>query len=182
MFRALAATTRILWSRAESARTFAIVAAVVVAVGASSGRTIAAQGVAFTPRTQWELRTDVIVGRTTTLALAAGANMPTGTFVRTGVLVALGAAPRGGRNAVVWRADAVARYLLDPFREIRWGAYGGAGITASWNARDRGRADLLLVAGLEGPAARGWRASAEVGIGGGSRIGLALRRVRANGR
>jgi len=76
----------------------------------------------------------------------------------------------------------VARYLLDPFREFRWGPYAGAGFSAQWNRGADWRGDLLLLVGVEGPAHEGWRTAVELGRGGGARLGVVLRRARSNGR
>ena len=81
------------------------------------------------------------------------------------------------------------RFLLDPFRERRWGPYGGAGVSAMYmgaggsiGGSGAWRGYLLAVAGLEGPAAHGILTSFEVGLGGGTRVGLVLRRAPVQSR
>ena len=144
-------------------------------------RALTGQDAVFTPHAQWELRTQTIVARTTVVSMAAGVNVPAGTFLRVGLSAGAGSTLRtpGG---VEWRADVVTRYLLDPFREVRRGLYAGAGLTMAWGPHDRARADLLVVAGIEGPDVHGWRPSAELGLGGGARAGLVFRRARRIGR
>src|ERR1700730_6767551 len=78
------------------------------------------------------------------------------------------------------RVDLSARYLLDPFHEIAWGLYGGAGFSSRWDEASHWHEYLLVLAGVEGPAKGGWRAAIEGGLGGGVRIGVVLRRARQN--
>jgi hypothetical protein len=76
----------------------------------------------------------------------------------------------------------VSRFLLDPFKEFRWGPYLGGGFTALWENGGGWRGRLLVLLGVEGPAHAGWRTSVELGLGGGARLGVVLRRARVNGR
>jgi hypothetical protein len=80
------------------------------------------------------------------------------------------------------RAELVGRFLTDPFRQARWGAYGGGGVAAVWSEGSTGRAALVLVAGMELSRGRGWNPSVEAAAGAGLRIGLALRPARRAGR
>ena len=87
-----------------------------------------------------------------------------------------------GRHGVEGRTDLIARFSLDPFRQSRWAPYGGAGITGRYRTKLDGgsRAYLLVFLGLEGPLALGARSgivpAVEVGLGGGARVGVILRR------
>jgi hypothetical protein len=142
---------------------------------------LAAQDYAFSPRVQWEARADALFGSPTSGQLGAGVNIPAGYYVRLGASVAAGGAQHAGRTSATARTDLVTRYLLDPFRELRWGPYAGAGLSvrrddAHW------RGYLLAIAGIEGPVRGGWRTAVEIGLGGGFRAGIVLRRARTNGR
>jgi hypothetical protein len=76
----------------------------------------------------------------------------------------------------------MARYLLDPLRQFKWGPYAGGGFTAQWDRRANWHGDLLVLVGIEGPVRAGWRPAVELGLGGGARLGVVLRRARSNGR
>lgn len=143
---------------------------------------LGAQSLQIKPFAQLEVRGDAILGSSSAVQLGLGANVPVDPYVRLGATVAGGTALRDGRAGTSARADLTARYLLDPYAETRWGAYGGAGLSARWESDARWRSYLLLVGGVEGPAHGGWRTALEVGLGGGARIGMVLRRARQNWR
>jgi hypothetical protein len=134
------------------------------------------------PPVQFAMRADLLGGPPAGAQLGVGANVLAGDYVRIGVDVAGGAAMRDGATFASGRADVVARYLLDPFGEFRWGPYVGGGVTGYWDRQATRRADLLVVVGIEGPVRSGWRTAFELGIGGGARLGVVLRRARSNGR
>jgi hypothetical protein len=75
------------------------------------------------------------------------------------------------------RFDALARFLLDPFRESRVGLYAAGGLSLSHDPWERWKGGLALVLGAELPSRAGAAWAVEVGMGGGLRIGLALRRA-----
>jgi hypothetical protein len=87
-----------------------------------------------------------------------------------------------GRHGVESRADFISRFSLDPFRQSRWAPYGGAGLSGRFRSTADGgsKAYLLVFLGLEGPLpygqVSGWVPAVELGLGGGARIGLILRR------
>lgn len=134
------------------------------------------------PDVQFELRADVLSGPPAAGQLGVGVNVPAGSDVRLGIDAAGGAAVRDGAAFASGRVDAAARYLLDPYGAFKWVPYVGGGLTAAWDRRGMRRADLLIMAGIEGPAKGGWRTAFEVGLGGGARLGVVLRRARSNGR
>ena len=147
----------------------------------STPRVLVAQEFSFAPQVQAELRTDALSGPPAAVQFGAGLNIPAGYYVRVGLTAAGGAGWRAGASAGSARLDFTTRYLLDPFSELRWGVYGGAGVSARIDER-RVRTFLLVVGGVEGPASHGWRTSIEAGLGGGARLGIVLRRARKNGR
>jgi hypothetical protein len=136
----------------------------------------------FKPAVQFEARLDVLGGPPAGAQVGAGVNVAAGYYTRIGADLAAGASSRDGGVAASGRVDLAARYLLDPFHEFRWGPYAGGGVTALWDGRANWRAGLLLLIGIEGPAHAGWRTAVELGLGGGARLGLVLRRARSNGR
>jgi hypothetical protein len=138
-------------------------------------------------RPQLAARADVIAGRATAVQGALGFVLPFGTYVRGSAVAGGGTVSAAGETRGSARADVVARFLFDPFLERRWGPYGGAGVSAMYAAGARGqrgdwRGYLLAVAGVEGPPAHGFLPAVEVGLGGGTRVGIVLRRARAQGR
>jgi hypothetical protein len=141
-----------------------------------------AQGEPFKPAVQFETRIDALGGPPAGAQLGIGANVAPDYYLRIGADAAFGAASRNGSAVAAGRVDVVTRYLLDPLHEFKWGPYAGAGMTALWDQRANWRADLLLVLGVEGPVHAGWRPSVELGLGGGARLGIVLRRARSNGR
>jgi hypothetical protein len=127
-----------------------------------------------------ESRADVFVARTTALHAAAGVNVIAGTYVRIGVVAGGGAR----RIDSVWRSsgrvDVVARFHVDPFGESRWGGYAGGGASYFFDRGVPGRARAVIVIGFEGRSTtRRWVPGVELGLGGGARIGVTLRRARA---
>ena len=132
---------------------------------------------------QVEWRLDAIFANTSAGQAGLGMSVPVGTYVRSGVVAGVGA----GRHGVDGRTDLIARFSLDPFRQSRWAPYGGGGISGRYRSELDGgsMAYLMVFLGLEGPLplgqASGWVPSIELGLGGGARVGLVLRRG-VNGR
>jgi len=149
------------------------------------------------PRVQPELRADVIATSATAYHLGLGANGRLTNYVRLGALAAAGmtARPSPDDAKPSARADLVGRFLLDPFRERRWGPYGSAGLSVRVESEQRSgegdtndevlrtRGYLLIAFGVEGPEVGNRLLPAlEVGFGGGTRVGLVLRRARSGRR
>jgi hypothetical protein len=131
-----------------------------------------------TQAVQSEVRVDGIVARTSGVEAGYGVSIPAGIYIRTGLVGGVGA----GRHGVESRADFISRFSLDPFRQSRWAPYGGAGLSGRFRSTPDGgaKAYLLVFVGLEGPLpygqVSGWVPAVEVGLGGGARVGLILRR------
>lgn len=124
------------------------------------------------------MRVDGLFATNGAVHAGLGFSIPAGVYLRTGLVAALG----GGSHGTEGRADLFGRFSLDPFRQSSWAPYAGAGISGRFRPREAGasRAYLLAYLGLEGPlrAGRmpGWVPAVEVGLGGGARIGIILRR------
>ena len=116
--------------------------------------------------------------RTAAVEAGLGLSVPAGIYVRNGLVGGVGA----GRHGIEGRTDLLSRFTLDPFRQSRWALYGGGGISGRYRPREDGgsHAYLLLVLGLEGPLRQrqtpGWEPAFELGLGGGARVGVILRR------
>jgi hypothetical protein len=137
-------------------------------------------GVAQQPqqRLQMEGRLDAIIARSTGVEAGLGVSVPSGIYVRSGLVAGIGA----GRHGLEGRTDLSSRFSLDPFRQSRWAPYGGAGISGRYRSKLDGgsRAYLLVFLGVEGPLALGRTSGIvpafELGLGGGARVGVVLRR------
>ena len=127
---------------------------------------------------QIEGRLDAIVARTTGVEAGVGLSVPSGIYVRFGLVAGIGA----GRHGVEGRTDLILRFSLDPFRQSRWAPYGGAGISGRYRSKLDGgsRAYLLVFLGVEGPLplgrTSGIEPAFELGLGGGARFAVILRR------
>jgi hypothetical protein len=135
-------------------------------------------------RIQSELRVDGIFASSGAVHAGYGVSIPAGVYVRTGIVGAIGGSTHGFES----RADLLARFSLDPFRQSRWAPYGGAGVSGRFRPRSAGgsHAYLLTYLGIEGPLAAanrtGWVPAFELGLGGGTRVGIILRRGTAGRR
>ncbi|SRR5712691_2329786 len=127
---------------------------------------------------QAEGRLDAIVARSTGVEAGFGLSVPAGIYMRSGLVAGIGA----GRHGLEGRTDLVSRFSLDPFRQSNWAPYGGAGISGRYRSRLDGgsRAYLLVLLGVEGPLPLGQTSGMvpafEVGLGGGARFAVILRR------
>ena len=139
------------------------------------------------PVLQPEARLDVIAGHRPAVHAGVGVQIPVGYYVRVGLDGAVGVAtwdrkslvgsadaPPGPLDA---RADLLVRFLLDPFRQSRYGLSVGGGLSARAEPGDRVRPRLLVAMDLEGRrSSHGLVPAVQVGLGGGVRVGLVLRR------
>jgi hypothetical protein len=137
-----------------------------------------ASGQSVQQRFQSEMRLDGIFARSTAVQAGYGFSLPAGLYVRNGLVGGLGA----GRHGADGRIDLISRFSFDPFRENRWSPYAGAGFSTRFRSHEDGgtRGFLLAYLGVEGPLPLGQRTglvpALEVGFGGGTRVGLILRR------
>ena len=127
---------------------------------------------------QVEGRVDAIVARTAGVEAGLGLSVPSGIYMRTGLVAGIGA----GRHGVEGRTDLISRFTLDPFRQSRWAPYAGAGVSGRYRTKLDGgsHAYLMIFLGVEGPLALGATSGIvpafELGLGGGARFGVILRR------
>ncbi|GLC24367.1 hypothetical protein [Roseisolibacter agri] len=134
-----------------------------------------------------EVRVDGAFGREGGAFGGAGLFGDAGLYTRVGVVAAVGLArdpdgvgPGDGSRTVVpaARLEALARFHLDPLRMARRGVYLGGGVAAAVRDGAAPRWQLVALLGVEG-APRGRLAPAvELGLGGGVRVAVALRRAR----
>ncbi|HUQ46591.1 MAG TPA: hypothetical protein VM033_08085 [Gemmatimonadaceae bacterium] len=130
-----------------------------------------------------ELRADLLAGHHPAAQLGGGVQIPIGYYVRLGLIAAAGvriddasARPAGSR-ITDGRLDVLARFLLDPFRQTRYGVSLGGGMSLRAEPGERARPLLLVAMDLEGRrAGNGWVPAVQLGLGGGARLGIILRR------
>jgi hypothetical protein len=125
-----------------------------------------------------EGRVEVIAARHSTVQAGAGFNAAAGNYVRWGLLAAAGVASRDDRAVATWRADAVVRFLLDPFRESPRGLYGLAGVSAMDDGSRDIEPAIVVGVGVEGRARGAVIPAVELALGGGTRLAVVLRRTR----
>ena len=143
---------------------------------------------AVAPPPEPEVRADVIFGHQPAVQVGGGVQLPFGYYVRLGLDAAVGlriddATRLSATPRVDGRADVLVRFLLDPFRQTAYGLSLGGGMSVRAEPGDRLRPLLLAVVELEGRRrANGWVPAVQVGLGGGVRLGLILRRASRGAR
>lgn len=134
---------------------------------------------AVRPLPQWELRQDITGAREPGAHVGVGLNVRADYYVRLGVAISAGAVRRTDDAWVgAPRLDLTARYLLDPFGERPRGWYGGGGVSVAQRPGQGATAGLQLLVGLEGRRGQPLTPAIELGVGGGVRLGVVLRRTR----
>ena len=131
---------------------------------------------------QGELRLDVIAASTPSVQIGAGVNVPAGLYVRLGGTVAAGFANRDGTTHGAARGEVIARFLLDPFAESPHALYGLGGISAMVDPFEQWRPRVVVGLGIESRVRNRRAVAAELSLGGGVRLGFAIRRGRTFGR
>lgn len=122
-----------------------------------------------------ETRVDGILGSVPAAQAGGGIVFPLGYYVRLGTTLAGGVSRVDGSGVAGGRGDVMLRFLLDPFRESRWGLSLGGGASVRWDDRSGWRPYLAVLADLEAPRHDGVTPAFQLGLGGGARIGMALR-------
>lgn len=143
-----------------------------LSAGLIAAGSLPAQG----PSIARELRIDAIAARHTALEAGASVILPGGVYARTSVTAAAGLANRNPTSAPVGRVEVVSRFLLDPLRESRYGLSvgGGLGVT-NLVSGPRWQPYLACVFDLELKRRGSMTPAIQLGLGGGARLGVALR-------
>ena len=123
------------------------------------------------------MRADYIGSRAAAAHVGFGLNLPATTYVRLGIVAAIGSAWSGGDASIAGRVDGLVRFVLDPLRESRWAPYAAGGIGAIYDGSEKWRGVLVGALGVEGPVSGRVVPAIEVGFGGGVRVGVAFRRA-----
>ena len=134
--------------------------------------------------TRWRpiVRADLFAAAVDAAHIGAGAATDLGSYVRLDAMLGIGAARVGDRTAASGRGEVMGRFVLDPFRQRRWGPYVGAGLIARLDDDEPVRGLVALVLGTEFPGGARWTRAVELGFGGGVRLGFVLRGARAGRR
>ena len=123
-----------------------------------------------------EFRVDAIFARATAIQGGVGGVIPLGTYVRLGIDAAGGATVSDASSRASGRVDAIGRFLLDPFREAPVGVSVGGGLSLQYVDGDkRVRPYLTAVVDIEGRRRGAITPALQVGLGGGTRVGVVLR-------
>jgi hypothetical protein len=126
-----------------------------------------------------EIRVDGFAARAAGAQLGLGVAIDAGTYTRLALVAGAGAQRLpGGAVEGVQRLEGVARFHVDPFRQARHGVYVGGGLSVRHVAGGPLRPLLVALLGVEGPPHGGVAAAVEAGVGGGARVGVAVRRAR----
>jgi hypothetical protein len=121
---------------------------------------------------QGELRVDVAGPAPIAIEPGIGLTTPLGTYARLGMMVGYDVHGSPARAGQRWRGDLIARVTLDPFRQQRWAFSLGGGVTY------RGATTYLAaLADVEGPEVRGIVPAVQIGVSGGARGAVILRRA-----
>ncbi len=129
------------------------------------------------PVTVPELRLDATSARIPRLELSGGAVIPVGIYVRLALSAGAGVTRQSGLIRPAGRADAIARFELDPLKQHTRGAWIGGGLSLLGRDGPHVRAYLALVAGVELHQRAGWVPSIEAGLGGGARVSVGVHRA-----
>jgi hypothetical protein len=130
-----------------------------------------------------EYRADGVFGRGTSVEGGLGASIPLGIYVRLGIDAAAGATWRDETTRPSGRVDFVGRFLLDPFRETPVGLSFGGGLSVPYtDGEQHVRPYLTVVIDVEGRMRGPVTPALQVGLGGGTRVGVVLRASKARWR
>jgi hypothetical protein len=150
----------------------AVIAAIALELGVATRVTAQER-----PQGYPEYRLDAIVASGTSVHAGAASVSPLGAYLRLGVGAAAGATWTDGSTRASGRVDVIARYLLDPYHEVPLGLSLGGGVTVPYADGDtRIRPYLTIVIDVEGRRRGNWAPAFQLGLGGGARIGLVVRR------
>lgn len=146
---------------------------------------VTAQALPYAVRSDPSLRPSVgvtAIVATHPIALASvGIERDAGLYARVGLVASGGASTADGGRAI-GEVAAVGRFLLDPLRQSARGVYATGGLALRVEHTARPRLFVLAGVGVEGHPLGRLMPAIEAGLGGGARVGVVLRPLRANRR
>ena len=140
-----------------------IVVGTVLSIAALVARQVEAQ------RVQPEIRFEALGPNPYQGLLGLALHFPAGRYVRVGL---------GGTGFAIGRADLIARFTFDPYRQQQWALSIGGGLSRDY---DRGLF-LAVHSDLEGPLVAGPTPFVSAGLAGGPRFAIGVRRGFRNRR
>ena len=123
------------------------------------------------------LRVDALIDRDPGAQVALGVAAPVDYNVRLALDAGVGGVHRTAGVAAAGRLDLTVRWLSDPFRQARWAINVGGGIGERFEAHRGPRTVAIVALGIEGPGDGAWVPGVEMGLGGGVRAGVTVRRA-----
>ena len=124
------------------------------------------------------MRADLFFARDPGAQLAVGLIASPAYNIRAQLDVGAGGVARASGWAAAGRADLLLRWVSDPFRRARWALHAGGGVGVAVESSRAPQPLAIVTLGVEGPAKGRWLPGVELGLGGGVRLGLTMRRVR----
>ena len=159
--------------------------ALVIGALVLAGRSGGAQALPYAVHPDASLRPNVgvtAVVATHPIGLASvGVERDAGLYARVGLVASGGASTADGGRAV-GEVAAIGRFLLDPLRQQAHGIYATGGLALRVEHAARPRPFVLAGLGVEGRPLGHVMPALEAGLGGGARVGIVLRPLRANRR
>ena len=129
-------------------------------------------------RYRMEGRLDGFAGAVDVVHAGLGVAAELGTYFRLAGMFGAGVAGVADETVASGRAEIVGRFVLDPLRQARWGLYGSTGLVARHEDGPGTRAFVTIVVGVELPTSSRTVPAVELGMGGGVRVALVVRRGR----
>ena len=123
------------------------------------------------------VRVDAMLDRDPGAQLAVGVAVAAAYSVRIGLDAGKGGVQRSGGWVPAGRLELLARVLTDPFRKARWALSAGGGIGQHYERNASPRTLAIVTIGVDGPSDGNWVPGVEIGLGGGVRAGVVLRRA-----
>lgn len=123
------------------------------------------------------LRLDALIDREPGAQFALGMAVASAYNIRLEFDAGVGGVSRSQGWTSTGRFDLLARWLSDPFRQSHWGISAGAGIGQRLEAHRTAATVAIVTLGVEGPSDGRWVPGVEIGLGGGFRAGLTVRRA-----
>jgi hypothetical protein len=161
-------------ARCHARRTGLLVSAL---TGLAATPVLAQQRPAAPQRLRASIRADAIVDHDPGAQLGVGLFTRSAYNVRTGLDLGAGGVSRDGTWRGTGRADLIARWLSDPFRQGRWAVHAGGGVGLRVERQAVPQTVALVMIGVErrGDRDASWVPGVELGLGGGVRLGVTLR-------
>ncbi len=130
-----------------------------------------------------EVRADALLARDAVAQVAVGVVAAAAYNLRLALDVGAGGVrDASGGVSAAGRVDLLARWLSDPFRQSKRAVHAGGGVGVLLAQGAAPRPVAIVTVGVEGTSDGPWVPGVELGLGGGVRLGVTLRRAPARQR